>query len=202
MFTDPDGRAPRNMTEPQRNLYKASVQSQHPANIPNKYDCADTVIHIYNSAMKAATGQDNSYENISKNGQKLTNLQDIQAGDMFGTSNAKNKIVNYYQNDGTQSYDSSKADRSFNSPNIEIGTVGIYKPATAEDAKYFSGHSITVTGVTRDKNGNVTAINYIEGHMNNHDQEEHTFTINGTGDSSLYNKYSDCKFVGWGEIEL
>lgn len=152
--------------------------------------------------MKAATGQEESYKNITKNGQKLDNLQNIQAGDMFGDANKNNKIVNYYQNDGTQSYDSSYADRSFNSSNIEVGTVGIYMPATAEDAKYFSGHSITVTGVTRDKNGNVTAINYIEGHMGNQEQEEHTFTPNGTGDSSLYNKYGDCKFVGWGEIEL
>ena len=69
----------------------------------------------------------------------------------FGAANLRNQIINYYDSNGTgQTYDSSKADRAFNSKNIEVGTVGIYKPTPGSSG--FTGHTITVTGVTRDKN--------------------------------------------------
>jgi hypothetical protein len=173
-----------------------------PVIIQDKYDCADTSLYIYNHAMYAATGQVNAYENIMKNGSKLLDIQDIQAGDMFGTANLNNRIINFYNSSGNgQTYNSDNADRSFNSKNIEIGTIGIYAPVAG--TSNFSGHVITVTGVTRDSNGNVISIDYIEGHMGNHDQEKHTFTrsYGDYGADSLYNRYSDCTFIGWGEYE-
>jgi hypothetical protein len=204
-YTDPDGRAPRNLSDKQREIYMNSVAGVSPAIIPDVYDCADTALFIYNRAM-AANGQPDAFKSISKNGSKLNNLRDIQAADLFGLANINNRIINYYDSSGSgQTYDSSKADRSFNSKNVEVGTVGIYKPAPG--ARGFTGHTITVTGVTRDRNGNITSIKYIEGHQGTQgtgiEQTEYTFTREGGGfgESSLHNRYSDTIFVGWGEFE-
>ena len=201
-YTDPDGRAPRNMTEAQRTAYKNKVQSMKPSDIPNDHDCADTALYIYDKSYEAATGTKNGFKNITKDGKKLDILKNVQAKDLFGTLNKDNKNINYYKADGTgQTYDSSLADRSFNSSNIEVGTVGLYKPKSGVTG--FSGHTITVTGVSRDANGNVLSISYIEGHMGDSEQEEHTFTreAGAAGNSSLHNRYSNCIFVGWGEFE-
>ena len=110
--------------------------------------------------------------------------------------------MTYYEADGNgQTYDSKKADRSFNSNNVEIGTVGVYSPTP--EAKGFTGHVITVTGVKRDRKGNVISIDYIEGHMEGQEQTEYTFTKEGGGGtSSLHGRYSDCIFLGWGEFEF
>ena len=201
-YTDPDGRAPQNLTETQRTKYKNKVTSLKPSDIPNNHDCADTALYIYNKSYEAATGTVNGFKNVKKDGIKLDVLRNVQAKDLFGILNQSNKNINYYKSDGTgQSYDSSLADRSFNSSNVEIGTVGLYKPAPGEDG--FSGHTITVTGVSRDTSGNVLSISYIEGHMNDVEQEEHTFTreAGANGSSSLHNRYLNCVFVGWGEFE-
>ena len=202
-YEDPDGRAPRNLTDSQRETYKQKVQSLTPSTIPNKYDCADTTLYIYTEAMDSATGVKEAFKNVTKNGSKLTVLENIQVKDMFGNSNKSNKIIKYYNSQGVgQTYDSSQADRSFNSANVEIGSIGVYAPA--EGATGFTGHTITVTGVNKNQQGTITTINYIEGHMNNTEQEEHTFTREGgaAGSSSLHNRYSDCSFIGWGEYEL
>jgi hypothetical protein len=183
----------------------ASVGGVTPAIIPNVYDCADTALFIYNRAM-AANGLSDAYKSISKNGNRLEILSNIQVADLFGAANLNNKIINYYNNSGSgQTYDSSIADRSFNSNNIEVGTVGVYKPTPGSTG--FTGHTITVTGVTRDRNGNVASIKYIEGHQGppgiGADQTEYTFTREGGGfgEGSLHNRYSDTIFVGWGEFE-
>ena len=70
-------------------------------------------------------------------------------------------------------------------------------------AKGFTGHVITVIGVNRDNKGNVSSINYIEGHMEGQEQTVYTFTQeNGNGTFSLHGRYSDCIFIGWGEFEI
>ena len=157
---------------------------------------------IYNKSYEVATGIKNNYTNISKNGNKLDYLRNIQAADLFGVNNENNKIINYYiEGNKGQSFDSKLADRSFNSSNIEVGTVGIYSPTPG--AKGFTGHVITVIGVNRDNKGNVSSINYIEGHMEGQEQTVYTFTQeNGNGTFSLHGRYSDCIFIGWGEFEI
>jgi hypothetical protein len=182
-----------------------SVTSVTPEIISNEYDCADTALFIYNRAM-AANGQTDAFRAIQKNGSALALLANIQVSDLFGAANLKNQIINYYDSSGVgQTYDSSKADVSFNSKNVEVGTVGVYKPIPG--AKGFTGHTITVTGVTRDGNGNVTSIKYIEGHQGYQgtpvEQTEYTFTRErgDFGPDSLHNRYDDTIFVGWGEFE-
>ncbi len=201
-YIDPDGRAPRNLTETQRTAYKNKVKSMKPSDIPDDHDCADTALYIYDKSYEVATGTKNGFKNITKNESKLDILRNVQAKDLFGTLNKTNKNINYYKADGTgQTYDSLLADRSFSSSNIEVGTVGLYKPK--QGVTGFSGHTITVTGVNRDANGNVLSITYIEGHMGGLNQEEHTFTreASDSGSASLQNRYSNCIFVGWGEFE-
>ena len=190
------------MSEYSRASYKEKVISISPKDIPNNHDCADTALFIYNSSYESATGIKNNYKNITKNGVKLDYLRNIQAADLFGSKNIADKILNYYEADGNgQTYDSKKADRSFNSNNVEIGTVGVYSPTP--EAKGFTGHVITVTGVKRDRKGNVISIDYIEGHMEGQEQTEYTFTKEGgDGTSSLHGRYSDCIFLGWGEFEF
>ncbi|VBB40729.1 hypothetical protein TRIP_E350020 [uncultured Spirochaetota bacterium] len=104
----------RNLSAEQRWEYMQYVSRVTPASIPNNYDCADTGLYIYDQAMQAATGQQGAYTNVTKNGSHLSNLQDIQAADTFGTNNQNNKIINYYNADGReQTYDSSK-DEAYN----------------------------------------------------------------------------------------
>lgn len=201
-YVDPDGRAPKNITEKQRSVYMNKVKTFTPEDIPNDYDCADTALFIYNKSYETSTSVKDNFKNIIKNGSNLDYLRNIQAADLFGSKNINNKIIYYYSsNDSGRTYDSKLADRKFNSKNIEIGTVGVYSPAPG--ATGFTGHVITVIGVERDKNGNVVSIDYIEGHMEGQEQTVYTFTKEGgVGNSSLHGKYSDCIFIGWGEFEF
>ena len=88
-------------------------------------------------------------------------------------------------------------DNDFNSGNIEVGTVGVFR-RTSEGEDWWSGHTVTITDVQRDENGNVTSITTIEGHGGgNHDINTYTsmeqFQAETVG--------SNGEFVGWGEFE-
>lgn len=83
-------------------------------------------------------------------------------------------------------------DNNFNSSNIEVGTIGVFG---TKNPKGWSGHIWTVTGVTRDEDGNVISIDIVEGHQSRSPNPENITAenfqsyINGTG-----------PFLGWGEF--
>lgn len=198
-YKDPDGRAPRSLTDSQRNTYKTyiSITSQHLSNIPESYDCTDVTLFLYDNAMLVSTNKKNAYKEMYHNGQKLLyskfGLTDIQAKDQ--NPELGNQNILFYDGDGYSSPKTVQAvyDNSFDSKNVEIGTVLVLKPnEKAKEA--FTGHTMTVAGFATDKKGNRTDIIFIEGGMNHPPQ---LLFVN----ENMFNAgiYSDCDIIGWGE---
>lgn len=50
------------------------------------------------------------------------------------------------------------ADRSFDNPNVEVGSVMVWKGDGYKNGKGWDGHVATVVGVTRDRTGKVLNI--------------------------------------------
>ena len=184
-YTDPDGKAPRNLSETQRNLYKESISSIDVSKAPAGVVCSTYAAHNYSNAMEAATGEKSSYKNLQHDGNKLTGLWGFYASDFYNGVDGSENFSFYTDSNGNK-------DNSFNSSNIEVGTVGVFG---TKNPKGWTGHIWTVTGVSRDKDGNVTSIDIVEGHQTR-SPEKNKITagdfqayINGTG-----------PFLGWGEF--
>ena len=218
-YTDPDGRAPRNLSDEQRSAYMISIMNlaSSISSIPSSYDCTDLTLYMYNKAMEAATGVKNSYKNLwhgnSTLGGEGLPLAYIQAKDM--NPEYQNRNIMFYSGDGqSMSRNPSVFDTNFYSSNVEIGTVGILRPA--EGASGFTGHTYTVIGFTQESFGIRTGIWVMTGGQD-HPPQIWLITPNGVYyspngitsdlDSLIYkgndglNMYSDCVFIGWGEIQ-
>lgn len=181
-YTDPAGLAPRNMTDTERNAYKQSIKDTDPSSIPSNYDCADVGAYLASKAMGDAKGEENYYKNLEHKESKINNIQDIQAKDF---QHEGNNISFYKDKDG-------KNDRSFNSGNIEVGTIGVFG---AKEGATWTGHIITVTKVKKDKKGNILSINTIEGTQTDV-PSPHLITPNAFKDYIE----NTGPFLGWGEI--
>ena len=87
--------------------YEAYNRSTNYMNVPGKYDCADVATYLYGEGMKNTfTGRSTS--DLKHNGYSLSNLSDICSMDYFP---ADTDNVSFY------------ADKSFNNPNVEVGSV-------------------------------------------------------------------------------
>ncbi|MEM5948978.1 hypothetical protein WKV44_10565, partial [Spirochaetia bacterium 38H-sp] len=213
------GRAPRNLSNEQRSEYMISVMNlvSSISNIPSNYDCTDLTLYIYNKAMYAAIGVNDSYKNLwhgnSTLGDAGLSLTYIQARDMNPEYQMRN--IMFYSGDGqAMSRNPSTFDKNFYSSNVEVGTVAILKPA--EGASGFTGHTYTVVGFMQGSFGIRTGIWVMSGGQ---DHPPQIWLITPTavyyspdgitsdldnliykGDDGL-NMYSDCEFIGWGEIQ-
>ena len=184
-YTDPDGRAPRNMTSLDRALYKNTISSYanynkntNDMNVPNKYDCADVATYLYGEGMNSTfTGRKTS--DLNHAGTSLTNIPDIASTDFF-PNNLEN--VSFYD------------DTDFNNPNVEVGTIMVWKGPGVKNGKGWNGHVATVVGVTRDKDKNVTNIKIIQGHTGGNKTE----VVDIVSQADL-NEYAGT-FLGFGEI--
>jgi len=167
--------------------------------------------------MEAATGVKGSYQNLwhgnSTLGSAGLSLTYIQARDMNPEYQMKN--IMFYSGDGqAMSRNPSTFDTNFYSSNVEIGTVGILKPA--EGATGFTGHTYTVIGFTQESFGIRTGIWVMTGGQD-HPPQIWLITPNGVYyspngitndlDSLIYkgndglSMYFDCAFIGWGEVQ-
>lgn len=184
-YTDPDGKAPRNLSETERKLYKENIASINVSKAPAGLVCSTYAAYNYSNAMEAATGEKSSYKKLKHDGKNLTGLWSFYASDFYSTDDSSDNFSFYTDADGNK-------DNSFNSPNIEVGTVGVFG---TKNPKKWTGHIWTVTGVSRDKDGNVLSISIVEGHSKRKPNtatitpQEFQEYINGTG-----------PFIGWGEM--
>jgi len=156
---DPTGLAPRNMTREQRVRYKQEIlncsetgsicprytRSTDSRRIGQEWDCADMVTYLSSISMYMATGAIKYYENLKDvNGGQLRGIPPISSA-AYQDEDLGN-ITFYRNDDGT-------IDHVFQSPNVEVGTIGV-----------FNNHVITVIEVQRDETGKITLIRTIEGH--------------------------------------
>jgi len=183
------GFAPRNLSEEQRTRYKAALavwasdDNRIPRYAPEsgdawrageQWDCADVATYLATISMAAA----------NKGPSILPDLADLAGGPLEDIRNINSAAfqsedlgnISFYRNrDGT-------IDRAWNSPHVEVGTIGV-----------FDNHIITVTDVLRDSMGNVTNIETIQGHFRG---DVDRVPIVSQGDLDSYKG----TFVGWGEI--
>lgn len=184
-YVDPDGRAPRNLTEEQRALYKQAITSIDVTKAPEGVVCSTYAAYNYSKAMEKATGEKASYKNLQHNGKKLTGLWGFFASDFYNSVDGPENFSFYVDSNGNR-------DNSYNSPNIEVGSIGVFGTKNPEG---WTGHIWTVTGVERDEDGNVLSISIVEGHSSRVPNEAKISAkdfqeyINGTG-----------PFLGWGEF--
>jgi len=183
------GFAPRNLSEEQRNRYKAAltVWASNDDRIPRyapesgdawrageQWDCADVATYLAAISMAAANNGPSILPDLADlAGGPLEDIRNINSG-AFQSENLGN-ISFYRTRDGT-------IDRAWNSPHVEVGTIGV-----------FDNHIITVTDVLRDSMGNVTNIQTIQGHFRG---DVDRVPIVSQGDLDSYKG----TFVGWGEI--
>jgi RHS repeat-associated protein len=184
-WIDPWGLAPRNLSEEERNAYKAAVskyaQYDYESNkmgIPDEYDCADVAAHLYYQGM-AATGNTTATTQLQHNGETITSIPQIQSSDFF-PENLNN--ITFYEN------------KLFNSPDVEVGSVAVWKNPANSGRTGWSGHVATAVDVQRDSNGGVTSIVTIEGHMS-----RNTAVDTGNTSQEAWGKYVG-DFIGFGEI--
>jgi RHS repeat-associated protein len=177
---DPLGLAPRNATEAQRAAYKAhvAVYGDSATTLPTyqngpregqEWDCADLATYIASGAMDAATGATDYYTNMTAAGAPLSTIPPIHSTDFGHDGN----VTFYRSADGT-------IDNTFNSPNVEAGTIGV-----------FSNHVITVTA---DRAHPTDPIQTIQGHGTR------DASWDAIGDQLDLDDYLG-EFVGWAEIE-
>ena len=84
-------------------------------------------------------------------------------------------------------------DKSFNNPNVEIGTVAVWKGPGVNKKGGWIGHIATIVDVKRDSNSNVISITTIEGHTGG---GQTAVEINSAIDWASYKG----EFLGFGEI--
>jgi hypothetical protein len=197
-YTDPDGRAPRDLTNEQRTSYKEAVTTlkNNLQTIPKGYDCTDVALYVHTKGMQTATGEKNAWKKMyhgeSLLSQSKYGLTDIQAVDQNPKKGNKNAL--FYDgsgNGGPMAYSQTIYDTSFDSPNVEIGTVAVLEPYNS--AGGFTGHTMTVSDIVTDSNGVRQEINFIEGGMT-HDPQIWTVKRGESLDI-----YTDTKFIGWAE---
>ena len=181
-YDDPTGLAPRNRTDQERAAFMQSITGTNVSSIPSRYDCADVGTYLASQAMGAATGQNNYYQNLQHNGENISSISGIQAKDFH---NEGSNISFHKDANGDN-------DTSFNSSNIEVGTIGVFG---AKEGATWTGHIFTVTGVKRDEDKNVLSISVIEG------SQKHSPTSSDI-DQSDFKEYIENTgpFLGWGEI--
>lgn len=187
MYTDPDGMAPRNMSSKNRELYISEIEKWADYNkktnkmgLPNSYDCADVAVYLYGKGIEL-TDTGLSTSNLLHNGNALPYVSAISSTDFFKEQTSN---IDFY------------SDTSFNNPNVEVGTLMVWK-GPGYDPKTetgWDGHVATVVGVTRDKNNDVTNIKIIQGHTGG----DRTEVVDITSQADL-NKYKGT-FLGFGEI--
>jgi RHS repeat-associated protein len=194
-YIDLWGLAPRNMTEEEREAYKAVISSYsaysstNTMSVPSGYDCADLAAYLYGEGMTAA-GYPNAITDLQAGQTNLTQLTipNIHSSDFF--SNPNN--ITFYDN------------TSFNSPDIEVGTIAVWQGSqgTGNQASW-DGHIATILEVQRDANGNVTSIVTFEGHIGRTATIDMTNTSQAIWDSyTTPPGYSPGTFLGFGEIGL
>ena len=188
-FVDPSGLAPQNLPEEQRTTYMNFISNATTDGLQSGYVCSTFAVWLSSSATQAATGNQEFFKNFQRDGNNLISIHGLQAKDFYD-NDAANNISYYKKPDGT-------TDTAFNSPNIEIGSVGVFGTNTPLDDNNrggWTGHIWTVTDVTR-VDGEVTEFDVIQGHTTDtadkvtikaQDFQEY---INGTG-----------SFLGWGEV--
>ena len=151
------GLAPRNLTEEQREKYKKYVSSYEVSKSPAGVVCSTLGAYIASSAMEAATGEKEYYKNLQHDGEKLTSYFGIYAEDYSSEKDGSVNFTFYTDSEGNK-------DNVFNSPNVEVGTIGVFgtkKPLTVDEdgnRTGWTGHIITVTEVIRDTDGNELTI--------------------------------------------
>jgi hypothetical protein len=187
------GLAPRNLSEEERDAYKAKISSYlvydniiNKMGVPDtmngvKMDCADIATYLYGQGM-AATGTKTSGEAIGT----------LQAG---GTNITESTLTNIGSKDFSPSninnitfYD----DKNFDNPNVEVGSVAVWSGSPSGG----SGHILTVVDVQRDASGKVTIVT-IEGHLTQSTKIDWTNV-----DQKMWDSYSARgeTFYGFGEI--
>ena len=185
IFIDVIGFAPRNISEEDRKLYKAEISrfkdyhyETNKMGIPDEYDCADLATYLYGQAT-SKTSLGNMISSLKHNDISIDkeNLADTVSSSDFFPENIEN--ISFYE--GTD----------FNNPNIETGSVAVWK---AEENETWVGHIATIVDVERNKNGDVTKIVTIEGHINNHTSVDNTNTS-----AAVWKTYKGT-FLGFGEI--
>ena len=182
-FVDAWGLAPRNLTEEQRQAYKDAIAEYvdydvivDSPSIPAAYDCVDVTAFLYGVAMEASTGEVDAYMNLTNFGGQLVALQEIHSSDFFPE---EDQNVDFYE------------DASFNSPDVEIGTIGVWEA----DEPTWDGHTATVVDVVRNEDGDVTFIQLLEGRLGG---DTSTQTVDLYSQAAL-DTYAGT-FRGWGEI--
>lgn len=182
-FVDLWGQAPRNLSAEDREAYmnkiseyKDYVNNSNEMEVPDDYDCADTMTYLYGQGT-SVTSLGNQSGNLSHNGQKIgTNIKDIHSSDFF-PSNTDN--ITFY------------SEKEFNNPNVEIGTVLVWE---ADPGSNWIGHTATVVDITRDSDGNVNNIKIIQGHTGGNKTE--VVDIPNQNDLNSYRG----TFHGFGEL--
>jgi RHS repeat-associated protein len=182
-FDDLLGLAPRNMPEKDRDTYKTTVSEyaqyvfeSNKMGIPDGYDCADVATYLYGQGM-AATGNTAAATQLQHNGENITSIPQIQSSDFF-PENTNN--ITFYEN------------KSFNSPDVEVGTVAVWAGPGGSGGTGWVGHVATVVDVQRDNNGNVISIVTLEGHSSRN-------TAIDTNEREDWKSYEGT-FLGFGEI--
>jgi hypothetical protein len=173
------------MSEEARDLYKAAVTAYAQYNfknnkmgIPDNYDCADVAIYLYGQGM-AETGNKTAITQLQHNGENITSIQQIQSADFF-PENTNN--ITFYEN------------KTFNSPDVEIGSVAVWANPKRSGETDWIGHVATVVDVQRDKNGKVMSIVTIEGHLT-----KNTAIDDMNTSQKAWDGYAGT-FLGFGEI--
>jgi hypothetical protein len=184
-WVDPQGLAPRNMPEDERDAYKAAVSEyaqyvfeSNKMSIPDEYDCADVATYLYGQGM-AATGNTTAATQLQHKGENITSIPQIQSSDFF-PGNGNN--ITFYENN------------SFNSPDVEVGSVAVWAGPGSTGGTGWVGHVATVVDVQRDNSGNVVSIVTIEGHLSSNTAVDTSNTSQKAWDSYAGN------FLGFGEI--
>lgn len=181
------GLAPKNMSRKDREAYMAIVQAYAAydlkkgttLDVPSAYDCADVATFIYGQAT-AATSQGNQAGNLQHEGSSIgNNISVIHSSDFF-TDQPEN--ISFYE------------DKSFNNPDVEVGTVMVWLGPGLDVEDGWIGHVATVVDVARDTEGNVTEINIIQGHTGGNRTE-----VVRIPDQADLDKYLGT-FLGFGEI--
>ena len=175
------------MSDKNRELYISEIEKwaaydkdKNTMGLPNSYDCADVAVYLYGKAIEL-TDTGLSTSDLMHNGSALPYISAISSTDFFKD-----------QTDNIDFY----SDTKFNNPNVEVGTLMVWKgPGYDSETKTgWNGHVATVVGVTRDKKGNVTKITIIEGHTGGNKTEVVDITSQKDLDS-----YKGT-FLGFGEI--
>lgn len=179
--TDPLGLAPRNLTTLQRAAYKHHVAgyAELAPEIPTyeqgtragqQWDCADLCVYIASGAVESSTGTADYHTNLTAGGEPLVSIPGIHSSDFADEDN----VTFYYNADGT-------VDNSFESPNVEAGTIGV-----------FSGHVITVSS---DRQSPLDPIQTIQGHATR------PADAPVIASQEVLDEYIG-DFIGWAEIDV